>query len=312
VVDSDSGSTTAPEYSTLRAYSGSQSIISQYDASHFNSGFRYSDGSELVEVYVTWRTYFEFADFDGQWKIWRLMPSSDYNDSSSPQSYSRATGDGVSGTAVVLLRPKVSTSSQLWRVEGEADDTTTHFFDYGTGWPGVDQWSRVEVYMKGSGQGSTDGSLILTNHRPDNGINTPSNVNYDGNLMIYDTDQTTRIDYFTFQNFVGNGTRSGNEKIFIDDIFIQQGSRARVEVGDASTWDACTDREVQIPSSWATGSITITVNQGTFGDTESCWLYIVDSSGNVNSSGFAITFGAAGGISFSGAGISMSGIKIGN
>jgi len=46
-----------------------------------------------------------------------------------------------------------------------------------------------------------------------------------------------------------------------DDLFADN-TRARVEVGDASTWSGCSQREVQIPTAWSGSSITIDVNKG--------------------------------------------------
>ena len=65
---------------------------------------------------------------------------------------------------------------------------------------------------------------------------------------------------------------------------------ARVEVGNNSVYASCTRREVQILSSWSSTSATVTVNRGSFGISESAWLFVVDNDGTA-SSGFAITFG---------------------
>ncbi len=78
-----------------------------------------------------------------------------------------------------------------------------------------------------------------------------------------------------------------------DDIFIDF-SRARVEIGDASTWTATRKKEVQIPVSWADGRITVRVNSGEFAAGSTAYLYVVDSNGAVNERGLAVTIGAAG------------------
>ncbi len=75
-----------------------------------------------------------------------------------------------------------------------------------------------------------------------------------------------------------------------DDIFMNN-TQARVEIGNASTWAACTMREIQIPTSWSASSIAVTVNQGSFASDATAYLYVVDSTGAVNSSGYEITFG---------------------
>ncbi|MCD6288604.1 MAG: hypothetical protein J7M12_05765, partial [Candidatus Hydrogenedentes bacterium] len=59
--------------------------------------------------------------------------------------------------------------------------------------------------------------------------------------------------------------------------------------GNASTWSACTHREIQIPTAWSNDTITFTVNQGSF-PYGTAYLYVVDSTGAWNENGYPITF----------------------
>ena len=77
--------------------------------------------------------------------------------------------------------------------------------------------------------------------------------------------------------------------LYYDEIYVDK-TRARVEIGNSSTWSGCSHREIQIPSAWSSGSVTVTVNQGPFADSSGAYLYVVDSDGNVNSNGYSITF----------------------
>jgi len=75
---------------------------------------------------------------------------------------------------------------------------------------------------------------------------------------------------------------------YIDDPYISiMNGQARVELGDAATFATCTHREVQSPSAWADGSITVTANYGSFGPGPA-YLYVVDAAG-VASNGLAVT-----------------------
>jgi hypothetical protein len=65
---------------------------------------------------------------------------------------------------------------------------------------------------------------------------------------------------------------------------------ARVEIGDGSTWSTSTHREIQIPNSWSASEVHITLNQGSFADGSTAYLYVIDSRGNV-SNGLQIVFG---------------------
>jgi hypothetical protein len=64
---------------------------------------------------------------------------------------------------------------------------------------------------------------------------------------------------------------------------------------DLSTWDHRKGfwlyREIKVPSAWSDGSIKITVNQGSFQAGETAYLFVVDSDGNVNPTGFPIVIG---------------------
>lgn len=77
--------------------------------------------------------------------------------------------------------------------------------------------------------------------------------------------------------------------LYYDEIYVDK-TKSRVEIGNSSTWDGCSHREIQIPSAWSSGSIAVTVNQGTFADSSGAYLYVVDSDGTVNSNGYSITF----------------------
>lgn len=72
-----------------------------------------------------------------------------------------------------------------------------------------------------------------------------------------------------------------------DELYIDM-TQQRVELGDASTWDACTHREIQIPYFWEDEEIAITCNFGTFAADADLWLYVVNETGAVTP-GFAIT-----------------------
>jgi hypothetical protein len=75
---------------------------------------------------------------------------------------------------------------------------------------------------------------------------------------------------------------------------------SRVEVCNAATKSGSTHCEIQIPTtSWSATSLQITVNQGSFADGSTAYLYVADSTGAFNSTGFSVTFGAGGGSSVS-------------
>lgn len=55
---------------------------------------------------------------------------------------------------------------------------------------------------------------------------------------------------------------------------------ARVEIGDAPIYANCTVREIQVPISWSDDQIRLRVNQGSFANNASAYLFVVDANGN--------------------------------
>ncbi len=59
-------------------------------------------------------------------------------------------------------------------------------------------------------------------------------------------------------------------------------------ISNAPTWVTTTTREIEIPTARADGSITISVHNDTFADLQKEYLYVVDSNGNFNQTGYAL------------------------
>lgn len=88
----------------------------------------------------------------------------------------------------------------------------------------------------------------------------------------------------------GGGNAPPSVTWYMDNIYVDR-TLARVEICTNSTWAARGACEVQIPSAWSASSITATVNQGSFANGTTAYLYVVDSTGAVNTNGLAVTFG---------------------
>ena len=72
----------------------------------------------------------------------------------------------------------------------------------------------------------------------------------------------------------------GTADVYFSEIYVDI-TLQRVEIGDASTWDACTHREIQIPYSWKDTEIKIVMNFGTFASDADLWLFVVGADGSV-------------------------------
>jgi hypothetical protein len=67
---------------------------------------------------------------------------------------------------------------------------------------------------------------------------------------------------------------------------------ARVMVGNSPTFNQTTDREIQVPVQWSSGSIQVNVNVNAFPTGQQMYLFVVDSNGNA-SPGFPIKAGTS-------------------
>lgn len=152
------------------------------------------------------------------------------------------------------------------------------------------EWIRFDFYLKGSRANSytQDGKCIVWTHRPE--TNAVVNMEIDGlNVVTRSTDGLYR--QFLFNAMYQRDSRSPDARayIYLDDAYLDV-TQARVELGNAPTWANCTFREIQIPTAWTSGEITVTLNTGSFAPTNSAYLFVVDSAGRV-SPGFQVTVG---------------------
>jgi len=146
--------------------------------------------------------------------------------------------------------------------------------------PMAGQWSKIEMELKYTNQ--NDGYIKLW----ENGV---LRVDYRG--------RTDGLSGSTRTEGIGGYGRNypytSNWRYFAD-VYLDY-SRARVILGNASTYAASTIREVQIPTAWSGSSISLTVNLGKFQTGQTAYLYVVDSNGQANSAGVPITVGSGGG-----------------
>jgi hypothetical protein len=154
------------------------------------------------------------------------------------------------------------------------------------------QWHNYILQVDQGTAGNADGAFYAWLSKEGNVYNL---VSYSGTgKMIIDA-TGDYIDAIKIDNYLDANNQdlidAGEiltSTLYWDDIYIDN-SWARVEIGDASTYDNCTHREVQIPSAWTDTEITASVNSGSFPIGETVYLYVVDSNGVVNTSGYAIT-----------------------
>jgi hypothetical protein len=166
----------------------------------------------------------------------------------------------------------LSSGCMNFQIRGDTDCTGTgcdvNNTQYGAGpsmTPG--SWHRVEIFADGDAGNFTtwvDGALAFTE-----------------NNWLY---KTLGLNGHTmdFPNMIDDDTRGcGTAGSYnYDDIFIDF-TQARVELGDAATWSAVKNKEIQIPVAWSDSTITFRANPGAFASGTTAYLYVIDSKGDV-------------------------------
>lgn len=142
------------------------------------------------------------------------------------------------------------------------------------------QWQRMEIYLKA---GATAGAI--QEHFTNASYPRTQIVNMTGKTI---NAGTTGWDTFHIPGFARADTTTNT---YYDDIYVAtgDGARARVEIGNNSTYSSCTNLAVITPTSWGDTSITATVRTGSF-TSGTAYLFVVDALGAV-SSGTEITIG---------------------
>jgi hypothetical protein len=146
-------------------------------------------------------------------------------------------------------------------------------------------WLIQEVQLyHGSSAGSSDASIKYWR----NGVKKADKT-FLGSTSSYSSLEWRRV---SVENFITNDLPVKDADVIYDDIYIDN-TWSRVMIGNASTFDACTHREIQIPTAWSSSQITVKGQTGTIVSGATAYLYVVDSSGNVNASGYPITIGGS-------------------
>ena len=149
-------------------------------------------------------------------------------------------------------------------------------------------WTKIEItlYLTSGNDGWYDiyenGVHIIDLAEQGTGAHT-----YNGPTDAYEgIDRTISVGGYSREHYTYNWR-------YYSDIYLDYALN-RVILGNASTYNACTIREPQIPTAWSDNSVTVGVNLGAMADDTSAWIYIVNELGEVNNTGYAVTTGTGG------------------
>ena len=228
-----------------------------------------------VRAYMSW---YERADpnwifgDDNNYKVWDFSAGSspyttdapDYNNFYIAPFILTASGNGqytMNDDGATIQNPDQNGHSSVYW--GDMDVSP------------MDDWHKIEVEISVTDQ--NDGYLKLW----ENGV---LKIDYLGTTDLNSgTDRCIGIGGYARNQYPDNYRYFGD--LYFDLSF------CRIVIGNNTTLETSSVREIQVPVVWTGTSVSITVNQGAFSDGATAYLYAVDSTGNP-STGYPITFGA--------------------
>jgi len=100
-------------------------------------------------------------------------------------------------------------------------------------------------------------------------------------------------DAVSFNSLWRIGIDEESATFWMDDVYLDT-TPARVEICSGSTWATRGHCEVQPATSWDVSTVVVSVNQGSFVNGTSAYIYLIDNNG-IASNGRQILFGSSGG-----------------
>lgn len=175
-----------------------------------------------------------------------------------------------------------------WIIDGNAN---TELDPHGSFYPSDDPyvplntWGRIAFYAELTTTHS--GKIRMWDKHPTSGIRLLASG--DQFQVAGSASGTVEWDEVHFPGLTPNGAGYLRH----DDVYIAYGDNAmaRVEIGNASTYSACTKLSVAVPNAWSASSITATWYEGELRSGDQAYVYIFDSTGTPNSTGYAVTIG---------------------
>lgn len=293
------------------------------DNTDFAGNFAYTHGSTFQKLYASWWIYVEPLVLDQgdatQLKLWRVNAASyapgytPVNDQNSEIYAPMRIGPGGNWTFSTMsvaswydaiwytwfigmdgigytinMEPPASPGGTELFVSRNTDGAA-NIIPYQ---PVIGQWARMEIYADAGDFDTYNAELRMSTHNLGEtkvtGFNARNFLVHNATLGTQRRTPAAEWTTFIFQLYfdcTGDFCLPGSEEanVYLDDIYLQFGTQARVEIGNEAVYAACTQLEVQIPTLWADGSITVDANLGgSFAGDTSLYAYVIDGSGVVS------------------------------
>ena len=279
------GPWSSPVYSNARALNGSKSILCSYPSGTYGCTFDIGYSLPITKAYVSFWVYGDYkafsstSDYHFQWKMFRVNPT--INVSDTPATVMIAQWPKSDGTCYQAYHVNyVDTTYKINIPEG--DEFWRKCFPR-------NEWIRMEIFLQESDLGTANGTEIIKYYST-SANNWTTWSNYNKNITTRAT--ADRWKYVHFGQYIGNESIGKSADTYWDNVYVQQGTFARVELCDSSSWSSCQKRQVQKPVSWSASSIAISANSGPFATGDTAYLFFIDDAGNA-SNALTVKIGAA-------------------
>ncbi len=263
-----------PQIVNEEKHSGNKSIKVKPNNSSWNGDIRFDYGKPIgynKDIFVSWWVKRNHSG-QGQWKMFRMCYTNSISDPDVPQ-FAMFNWDN-NDTFNILPGPDVGHHETKWGMPYPVDDG---------------KWYRLDLRIKtASAHGRPDAFYEVTLFDPENN-QAPKSKSFQA---VGFNSANDYYRWFLWQNYSGNGINFSD--IWMDDLYIQVGTHARVELVDSPNWSLSRRREIQPIVSWSSGQIGIKFNPGSFHAGERAYLFVVDSQNRV-SDGYQVVVGGSNG-----------------
>ena len=271
-----------------QVHSGSKSILTHMNdvgAEKYDSAFFYDHYAKFSEylddVYVSFWCYFhpvtgDSVDELAQWKPWRITNNPNISCDDCFKNITWWTSDFV------------HTNVNNFKFDAGAY-YCSYEMDY---YYPVDSWFRIEAHVwEESSFGAGDGGFDIVMLKPGVGKYV---IESRSGCTTHDDVDHAHWRYARFGEYWGNigSTIARDCYVWWDDIYVQNGTCARVELADSTDLSTCNHREIQPINSWSSSEISIDLSQGSL-SSGTHYLHVIDDNGD--SDYISVTLGAGGG-----------------
>lgn len=248
-----------PIFSGTRAHSGTKSAYAAYNANSQWSLFTV-DLPQSDRFFQSFWFYWTSSGTQGQLKLVQVHGDSGQGD--------YAPGIMTGSSTTDWWFSYIST-------ESGANNTKTQV-TYPKN-PAAGAWHKFDMaFKRSSAGGAADGSVTI----------------WIDNVQQYSRQNAVTRDSSAYNwaetaFFHGVTNMGASTDVYVDDAYLNN-SWSRVLIGNAATWSAVTQSEIQPASAWSASSVAVKVNRGSISNLENAYLYVFDDSGAVNSSGYKL------------------------